>query len=43
MVLSGKHAHDRGDSVTKMNTEWHQEYNKSVEEAAAAAATVKTK
>lgn len=34
MIFSGKKAHQRGESVAKMNTEWHQEYNKQAEKEA---------
>lgn len=27
MVYSGKQAAERGDSVQKMNLDWHKEYN----------------
>lgn len=31
MVYSGKQAAKRGESVAKMNLDWHKEYNKSIE------------
>lgn len=36
MVISGKAAQGRGESMTKKNLEWHRQFN---EESAAAAAT----
>jgi hypothetical protein len=37
MVMSGKKAAERGDTVQKQNLDWHKEYNqKSTEEALAA-------
>ncbi|EAT34069.1 AAEL013655-PA [Aedes aegypti] len=27
MIISGKKAQERGDSVQKMNLDWHKEYN----------------
>ncbi|XP_055373468.1 UPF0389 protein CG9231 isoform X1 [Condylostylus longicornis] len=40
MVISGKNAMGRGESVTKQNLDWHKKYNedKAKEEAAAKAA-----
>lgn len=29
MVISGKRAAKRGESVTKSNIEWHREYNEA--------------
>ncbi|XP_055911878.1 UPF0389 protein CG9231 [Eupeodes corollae] len=31
MIYSGKQAAKRGESVAKMNLDWHKEYNKSIE------------
>lgn len=36
MVMSGKKAHESGESVQKSNIDWHREYKeKSIAEAAA--------
>lgn len=44
MVFSGKQAAERGESVQKMNQDWHKEYNeKSIAEAQAAKASQKNK
>lgn len=38
MIVSGKKAASGGESVLKMNQDWHQEYNqKAIEEATAKA------
>lgn len=40
MIVSGKRAQERGETVQKMNLDWHKEYNeKAKEEAAAASST----
>lgn len=37
MVISGKKAAERGETVQKQNLDWHKEYNeKAIEEARAA-------
>uniref|UniRef100_A0A1Q3FGQ2 Protein with signal anchor n=1 Tax=Culex tarsalis TaxID=7177 RepID=A0A1Q3FGQ2_CULTA len=42
MIMSGKRAQERGETVQKMNLDWHKEYNeKAKREAAAAAAPAK--
>ncbi|BFF97133.1 uncharacterized protein DMAD_05615 [Drosophila madeirensis] len=43
MVYSGKQAAKRGESVTKMNLEWHKQFNELKPEGAAAAAPATTK
>jgi hypothetical protein len=35
-IFMGKAARDRGESVARMNTEWHEEYNRKAAEEAAA-------
>jgi Protein of unknown function (DUF1075) len=40
MVWSGKQAAERGDSVQKMNLDWHKDYN---DQSRAAAAEAKAK
>lgn len=34
MVISGKKAVESGDSVTKQNLDWHNQYNKSLNKQA---------
>jgi beta-lactamase regulating signal transducer with metallopeptidase domain len=34
MIFSGKKAAERGETVSKMNTEWHEEYNRKAAEEA---------
>ncbi|EDS41561.1 growth and transformation-dependent protein [Culex quinquefasciatus] len=42
MIMSGKRAQERGETVQKMNLDWHKEYNeKAKQEDAAAAASAK--
>lgn len=42
MIMSGKRAQERGETVQKMNLDWHKEYNeKAKQEAAAASAPAK--
>lgn len=42
MIVSGKRAQERGETVQKMNLDWHKEYNaKAKQEDAAAAASAK--
>lgn len=42
MIMSGKRAQERGETVQKMNLDWHKEYNeKAKQEAAAATAPAK--
>jgi hypothetical protein len=41
MIFSGKKAAERGESMSKMNQEWHNEYNRKAAEEAAAAAALK--
>uniref|UniRef100_A0A182WLK6 Uncharacterized protein n=1 Tax=Anopheles minimus TaxID=112268 RepID=A0A182WLK6_9DIPT len=45
MVISGKKAQERGESVVKMNLDWHKEYNEKAraEDEAALAAESKKK
>lgn len=44
MIVSGKRAQERGETVQKMNLDWHKEYNeKAKEEAAAASSTAPAK
>lgn len=43
MVYSGKQAASRGESVQKMNIDWHKEYNEAEAEKAAKAAKAATK
>ena len=38
MVMSGKKAAEHGDSLAKMNIEWHKQYNEDNKEAVEAAA-----
>lgn len=35
MVISGKKAAERGESVSKMNLDWHQKYNEDKKATAA--------
>ncbi|XP_065084568.1 UPF0389 protein CG9231 [Ochlerotatus camptorhynchus] len=37
MVISGKRAQERGDSVQKMNLDWHKEYNEKAKQEIAEA------
>lgn len=39
MIYSGKQAAKRGESVTKMNLDWHKQFNESNPDAKAAPAT----
>lgn len=41
MIISGKRAQERGESVQKMNLDWHKEYNEKARQEAAAAAPAK--
>ncbi|XP_053683868.1 UPF0389 protein CG9231 [Sabethes cyaneus] len=36
MIISGKKAQERGESVQKMNLDWHKEYNEKARQEAAA-------
>lgn len=37
MVISGKKAQERGDTVQKMNLDWHKEYNEKAKQEMAEA------
>lgn len=37
MIISGKRAQERGDTVQKMNLDWHREYNEKARKEAAEA------
>lgn len=37
MIVSGKRAQERGETVQKMNLDWHKEYNEKAKQEAAAA------
>lgn len=41
MVYNGKQAAKRGESVTKQNLEWHNQFNQTADSNAAVAATGK--
>lgn len=41
MIMSGKRAQERGETVQKMNLDWHKEYNEKSKQEAATAAPAK--
>lgn len=43
MVISGKKAQERGESVAKMNLDWHKEYNEKARAEDEAAVVVESK
>uniref|UniRef100_A0A182SIR1 Uncharacterized protein n=1 Tax=Anopheles maculatus TaxID=74869 RepID=A0A182SIR1_9DIPT len=43
MVISGKKAQERGESVAKMNLDWHKEYNEKARAEDEASVAVETK
>lgn len=43
MIMSGKRAQERGETVQKMNLDWHKEYNEKAKQEAAAAASAPAK
>lgn len=43
MIMSGKRAQERGETVQKMNLDWHKEYNEKAKQEAAAAAAAPAK
>lgn len=43
MIMSGKRAQERGETVQKMNLDWHKEYNEKTKQEAAAAAAAPAK
>ncbi|XP_050075754.1 UPF0389 protein CG9231 [Anopheles maculipalpis] len=43
MVISGKKAQERGESVAKMNLDWHKEYNEKARAEDEAAVAVESK
>lgn len=43
MIISGKRAQERGETVQKMNLDWHKEYNEKAKQEAAAASAAPTK
>lgn len=43
MIMSGKEAAERGETVQKMNLDWHKEYNEKSAAEAAAKASQKSK